>query len=461
MPLFREDNFLVVHTGSQNTIFSFGLKDSLAAPQYKIPSVVFFDKSTNEYRSTNINGQLKEISPIKGSRVVDISALQALFKFILQTIVQKHPIITINQIPLLWIVPSISYSRAAIEQVTKFVFETLELTAFNVLDLSVSSSFGLGATSSSLVVNIGHESTQIMPVIGGAGIKYAAKRLEVGGKTIDDELKKLLPHLTDSQISSLKTSSIFEVLNSHADSFYSLADLSESKTASDDEFDVARIVAEGDEKKIFEEKENGALDELKANNELEKNSFVDASGETLYIGKERFQASAKLVAEVADGIYESLLRVPDLDKRQECYDNLVFVGSTCNIIGLKQAIVIKLCEHHLTKPANGKKGKTDLNGVNSAIAAYQQTDDAVEEPSENAGPSQVPSSIKMVKHPDYFPEWKKPKGKGGSWLDVYFLGGEIYSKQIFGANSNHGGDSFIDTEVYEERGPLAIWDVSL
>lgn len=455
MPLFREENFLVVHTGSQNTLFSFGLQDSLATPQYKIPSVVYLDKTANEYRSTNTTGELTAVYPIVASRIVDVPALQALLKFVLQTIVLKHPIITINQIPLLWIAPSISYSRSAVEQITNYVFELLELTAFNVLDLSIASSFGLGATTSTAVINVGHESTQIVPVIGGAGIKYAARRLEIGGKSIDDELKKLLS-LTDAQLTALKQSPIFEVLNRHDDSFYSLADLSESKNASDDDFDVAKLVADGDEKKIIDN-EVDEVDELKRNTEVETNLFM-FGGEKITVGKERFQGCGKLVAAVAEGIYETLQLVPDLEKRQECYDNLVFVGSTCHIAGFKQAVVIKLCEDYLTRPAGEKK---KANGVNSAIAVYQQTDDQVETSTKDLGPRQVPASIKMVKHPDYFPEWKQPKEKGGSWVDVYFLGGEIYAKQIFGANSNHGGDSFIDTDVYEEKGPQAIWDVSL
>lgn len=456
MPLFREDNFLVVHAGSQHTLFLFGLLDSLTTPQYKVPSVVYLDKAANEYRSTNTTGDLQAVWPVQGSRIVDVKAFQALLKFVLQTIIHKHPIITINQIPLLLIVPSISYSRNAIEQVTKFVFETMEFTAFNVLDLSVAVTYGLGATSSSLVINIGHESTQIMPVIGGTTIKFGAKRLPVGGRTIDEDLHKLLPQLSAQQVEALKCSDIYEVLNDHQDSFYSMADLSESKNASDDEFDVAKMVTEDDGDKKTE-------DEQKSNNELQKNFFVDPETDAkVYIGKERFQGTARLVAAVAEGIFESLQHVPDLEKRQECFDNLAFVGSTCNINGLKQAIVLKLCEDYLTgPPVTRKKGKNDTTSINSAIAAYQLTDEAVESNGDHVGSLQVPYSIKMVKHPDYFPEWKKPKEKGGAWSDVFFLGGEIYAKQIYGANSNHGGDSFIDTDIYEERGPQAIWDVCL
>lgn len=458
MPLFRDENILVVHAGSEHTLFLFGLLDTLTTPHYKIPTVVYLDSSTNQYRASNPEGKYTEIRPIRCSRIVDVNAFQALLKLVFQTIIATHPILTINQVPLLLIIPSLSYSRAAVELISKFVFEVLEFTAFNVFDLSIAASIGLGATGSSLVINIGHESTQIMPVIAGTCVKYAGVRLDVGGKSVDEDLAALLPQLSHDQIVALKTSSIYEVLSDHATSFYSRADLAESKTTSDDEFDVAKIVTEENgEKKLLEEEEKVAA---KPNSELERNIFVDASGAKIFIGKERFQGTSRLVTALSEGIHEALQQVPDVEKRQECYDNLIFVGGTSNITGLKQAVVIKLCDDYLTRPPPSKKKSKNDQNVNLAIAAYQQADDSGDVGVESSGALQVPSSIKLVKHPEYFPEWKKPKDKGGSWADVYVLGGQIYAKQIFGANSNHGGDSFLDTDIYEERGPQAIWDVS-
>lgn len=466
MPLFREENFLIIHTGSKHTLFSFGLQDTLSPPQYKLPTVVYLDKSTNVYHASN-TGNLEEIWPVRASRIVDVKAYQALLKFILQTIISQYPILTINQVPLLLIVPSLSYSRSAIEQITRYVFETLEFTAFNVLDLSIASTFGLATMSSAVVVNVGHESSQIMPVIGGTSIKHAGKRLEIGGKSITDELRKLLPHFSEAQITALKISKIYEVLSDHTESFYSLDDLKENKSNQGDDFDVAKLVTEENQNGIgvSDEKADGEEEneeDKKPNSQLDKNWFKDPiSGNKIYVGKERFQGTDKLVDVLATSIYDSLKGIPDLEKRQECFDNIIFTGSTFHIEGLKQAVIIKLCERHLVRPQSTKKGsKGGQNGVNSAIAAYQQTDEAAEE-TKSAGPLQNPSLVRLAKHPEYFPEWKRPKEHGGSWLDVYFLGGEIYSKQVFGTNSNHGGDSFIDTDIYEERGPQAIWDVVL
>lgn len=463
MPLYRDDSFLVVHPGSQNTIFSFGLLDSLSPPQYKIPSVVYKDTSTNEYRSKREENEstLIEIHPIKGSRIVDLDAFNHLLKIILQSVISNNPIITINQIPLLLVTPSLKWSRFDVEHVTKYVFESLEFTAFNILDLSIASTFAIGASTNSLVVNVGHESTQVVPVLGYQLVKFASKYLEnVGGITIDGELKRLLPHLNEGQINALKTSNIYEVLNDTEGSFYSFDALNTEKN--DEDFDVASYVAkeEGGESQmdIDEKKEE---EESKPNSELEKNYFLDpVSNEKIYIGKERFQGTYKLVSQIVTAIHKTLTAIPDLEKRQDCYENLIFVGSTFNIPGLKRAIITKLIENHLIKPPSDASKTSDEDKVNSAIAAYQQSDDPYAA-NDNVALNQVPTTIKAVKYPDYFPEWKKPKETNGSWNDVYFLGGQIYSKQIFGANSNHGGDSFLDADIYEDRGPQAIWDVAL
>ena len=110
MPLFREENFLVIHVGSLHTIFLFGLQDSLSPPQYKVPSVVF-QAENGEYHSKNEEGKYKEIKPVQGSRIVDLEAFQYLLNIILQSVISQNPIITISQIPLLLITPSYLYSQ--------------------------------------------------------------------------------------------------------------------------------------------------------------------------------------------------------------------------------------------------------------------------------------------------------------------------------------------------------------
>ena len=460
MPLYKEECFLVVQPGSEFTIFSFGLQDSLAPPQYKIPSIVYQDPTTKQYKATNDEPNLLEIRPIHLSKIVNLDAFNYLLKVILQSVISKNPIITINQIPLLLIKPSLTWSRSQIEYITKYVIESLEFTAFNVVDISLASTFGVGSTTSSVVVNVGKDYIQVVPVLGYQAIKFSGKYLTgAGGSTINQELQKLLPEFTESQIEDLKVSGIYEVLNTHESSFYSLADL--NKTGNDEEqFDVAKLVADGDIAKLEGEEEEE--EEKKSNHELGTNFFIDSkTSEKVSVGKERFQGSTTLVKLISDAVYNSLSNIPDSEKRQECYDNLIFIGSTFKIPGLKEAILLKLSQDYLVKePTSGRSKASDSNGVNSAILAYQQAEEMTDtEGSSNL--AQVPNSVKLAKYPEYFPEWKKPKERGGSWEDVSFLGGEIYAKQIFSNNSNHGRELFVDSDVYEESGPQSIWNATI
>lgn len=475
MPLYREDNFLVVHVGSEHTRFSFGLQDSLSPPEYKLPSRIYQNPATKEYQAVkkDEDSGLVEVWPIRGSKIADLDAFKYLLKTVLQSVVSSHPIVTINQIPLLLIAPTTTWSRLQVESITKYVIESLEFTGVNILDLSVASNFGLGNNPSSLVVNLGKKSTQIGAVINYQMLKYPSKWFGFGSDLINEELQLLLPNLTPAQIEALKTSLIFEVITDD-ESFYSLSDLT---NPTEDDIDVAKMVTEenggvngtnGDAKKLEasangeEGGEEGEETPEVANNKLEKNTFKDPeTNQDITVGKERFQGSTKLINLLAEKIHLVACQIPDLERRQECYNNLIFVGSSFKIPGLKHAVLAKLAHDYLVRTPQDPANNQDPNDVNSAIAAYQQADDANENPEGEFVISQVPTSIRMAKYPDYFPEWKQPKESGGSWEDIYFLGGQIYAKQIFGANSNSNGELFVDGDNYEERGPQAIWNCVL
>lgn len=447
MPLYREENFLVIHVGSEHSIFSFGLQDPLSPPEYKIPSVVYYNAETKQYSPTS--GQ--PVRPLQNSKIVNMEAFQYLLKVILQSVVAQNPIITILQIPLLLIAPSNVWSRSQIEHITKYVMESLEFNAFNIIDLSVACNFGIGNGSNLFVVNLGKSSTQFTTVINYQNLKFASKVVNYGSELINEELAGILPGMLSEQIEALKISPIYEVVVNDVNSFYSIADLNRVLEGKNDEdqFDVAKLVIDNEQ----------TSDTSKPNNELEKNSFV-YNDQVLTVGKERFQGTTELLERLSADIYATLQKIPDIKKRQECFDNLIFVGSTFKIPGFKHALMTRLSYDFLVRSPQQQAERT-ANGVNLAIAAYQQSDEVNDNHEGEFNLSQVPNSIKLAKFPDYFPEWKKPKSSGGSWDDVYFLGGQIYAKQIFGGNSNANGELFVDVDNYEEIGPQIIWTTSL
>ncbi|CAK9437895.1 uncharacterized protein LODBEIA_P22730 [Lodderomyces beijingensis] len=464
MPLYKEDNYLVISPGSKVSLFSCGLRDSLSPPQFRIPSVVYQSHSTQAYLSTpsnddgddgngNGNDDLKPIYPIQDSKIVDLDAFNALLRIILSSIIKSNPILTINHIPMLIIVPSLTWSKRQVEYITKFVFEKLEITAFNILDLSLASVFSIGGgTVNSTVVYVEDSSIQVVPVIGYQSIKFAGSYIKgAGAHIINEEIKEKVNDLSDSQIEDLKYSGIFEFLPDGKQD----AQADAAADNADGEFDVAKIVAES----------NGADEseqtKIKNNRKYDKNFFIDSqTKEKITIGKERFFTSSRLIDVIAKGIYDTLLNIDDLDKRQDCYDNIILVGPVFQIRGLKNQVIAKLESEYLVRePPSDKNGNTESK-VNSAIARYQQTDD-VDDGAHLSTLSQVPNSIGLAKLPEYFPEWKIPKAFGGSWQDLYFLGGEIYAKQIFSGGSHHNKELFVGSDMYEERGPQSIWDVSI
>jgi actin-related protein 9 len=88
------------------------------------------------------------------------------------------------------------------------------------------------------------------------------------------------------------------------------------------------------------------------------------------------------------------------------------------------------------------------------------------------GISQSPTSIKTVKPPEYFPEWKNPSAtaaaetSGGSaggaagWEEASFLGAQVAAKVVFIVD---GGISkgFLSRGEFNDLGPAGILDCAL
>lgn len=372
------------------------------------------------------------IYPISKGRITNIQAFNFFLKLIYKSILAKHP--TVTNIPFL-LLSSSGWSRLDIESITQYVFESMELNAFTIIPSSLATIYAYGAQSTGIVVDIGYDKTEITPVVDYGVFNYTKKILDIGGNDINANLSKLLPNLSEGQIEILKKSNIYEILNDEdkQNSFFGKDGL---KNDDESEFDVAAIVTSGRTREILEEREKKGKDQI-PNSQLEKNFFIDEENNEVTVGKERFKGSERLIKEISKGIYESLSKIVDLNKRQEAWDHILVVGKTTKIKGFLEALNTELVEEYLI----GKELQE-----NPAQIAFQTT----------TTPSlvfnQVPNSIKLGKMPEYFPEWKK-----AGYADSYFLGGQIVSKQIFGT---HNENFFVTRQSYNDKGPLAIWDTS-
>lgn len=71
----------------------------------------------------------------------------------------------------------------------------------------------------------------------------------------------------------------------------------------------------------------------------------------------------------------------------------------------------------------------------------------------HASHSQTPTSLKQVKFPDYFPEWKDAGTE-----EAVFLGAQVHAKVVFVVDTLGGASSrgYLSRVEYNEMGPGGI-----
>ena len=77
---------------------------------------------------------------------------------------------------------------------------------------------------------------------------------------------------------------------------------------------------------------------------------------------------------------------------------------------------------------------------------------------QHRGNSQTPTSIKTVKTPEYFPEWKDPRVSGME--EAGFLGAQVAAKVVFVVDQG-SSKGFLTRSDYNEMGPSGIHECGL
>ncbi|KAL8820880.1 MAG: hypothetical protein Q9223_001000 [Gallowayella weberi] len=222
------------------------------------------------------------------------------------------------------------------------------------------------------------------------------------------------------------------------------------------------------------------------------------------VGIERFQAATGgILDQVADAIHRCILSVPDIGKRVEFWDNLVFVGNGSRVRGFKDALIAKLNSKYLISPssatiftselpsnfttpvatgANTPQPQSHISashhgpGVNPLLAAavtasnpgglappgqaqhlhaqlqmqqYQQQQNQHSQ-HQHLGHGQTPTSIKLMKMPEYFPEWKDAGTE-----EAAFLGAQVAAKVVFVVDQGLS-KGFMSRTEYNDLGPQGI-----
>ncbi|ONH66653.1 Actin-like protein ARP9 [Cyberlindnera fabianii] len=407
MAPFHEDNYFVMPTK--------------VYPHATLPNA-FASTSTDESTA---------IYPIQGGKIINIDAFNFFIKLIYKGYLKTRPFA--SNTPLVMISSS-RWTKLQIETITQYMFESVGIQAFTIIPAALAAVYAYGGQQNAVVIDIGKENTEIVPVVDYSVVKSATKVIPFGGDSINESLQKMLPNWTLDQIESLKKSDVFEVLSDEdkKKSFFGM----DALEAEGDNFDVAEIVTSGRTREILEEREKH--NEQKAPNaQLENNTFTDVDGNQITIGKERFKGCELLISKISTAVFSTLEKIVDLTKRQEAWDHVIIIGRTSRIAGFIEALNTQIIEDHLV-------GKDLQQSV--AQAAFQTSS------ASHIQFSQTPNSIRFAKMPEYFPEWKKT-----GYADVSFLGAQIVAKQIF---SSHNESMYVSKQAYNERGPLAFWDLA-
>ncbi|GAB7363584.1 hypothetical protein MBLNU230_g4155t1 [Neophaeotheca triangularis] len=208
------------------------------------------------------------------------------------------------------------------------------------------------------------------------------------------------------------------------------------------------------------------------------------------VGPERFQAaSGGILDSLADAIHFTVQSCPELSKRSELWDNLVFLGNGSRVRGFKDALLQRLQAKYLISPSSATIFTSELpsnlstpmgtgaqtpqqqmpgqqpqhGGVNPLLLAATTAQNPHLNPGQQAmyaahsssGHGQTPTSMKVTKIPDYFPEWKEL-----GYDEAHFLGAQVAAKVLFVVDGG-GSKGFMTRTDYNEQGPRGVHEVAL
>ncbi|KAJ3024362.1 Actin-like protein arp9 (SWI/SNF complex component arp9) [Thoreauomyces humboldtii] len=130
------------------------------------------------------------IRPIKQGLPVDWPALAGLWQHLLLRELPFAINRSRNDWSLLLTVP-VSWGRDDHARATKIMFEDLNMLAFTIIEQPLVTLYGCNMTTG-LVIDIGHETTDVTPILDNSIIRHAHKSIAVGGRDIEKHLARLL-----------------------------------------------------------------------------------------------------------------------------------------------------------------------------------------------------------------------------------------------------------------------------
>lgn len=205
----------------------------------------------------------------------------------------------------------------------------------------------------------------------------------------------------------------------------------------------------------------------------------------LEVGPERFQCgSGGILERIADAVHRTVQSCSEVNRRSELWDSVIIVGNGSKVRGFKEALLATLNSKYLISPSSATIFTSELpsnlstpmatgantpqpqmhhqsSGVNPLLLAATTAQNPHLNPSSSglghssshnmhSSHAQTPTSIKMAKIPDYFPEWKDV-----GYDEAAFLGAQVAAKVLFVVDQGLS-KGYVTRTDYNDQGPQAI-----
>ncbi|KAK6357938.1 Actin-like protein arp9 (SWI/SNF complex component arp9) [Orbilia blumenaviensis] len=217
--------------------------------------------------------------------------------------------------------------------------------------------------------------------------------------------------------------------------------------------------------------------------EEKKRQEAAQSGERrreIEVGTERFKAAEGGILEaIADAAHRVVSSADNYNMRSECWNSVIIAGNGCRVKGFKDALLNTIVSKYQVSPSSGTIFTSELpsniptpsgTGTNtpqpSTFSSQQPNALLLQAAANNAAlaaagqhhlsipqPNQGPSSIKIAKIPEYFPEWKDY-----GFEECMFLGAQLGAK-IYFVTDQGANKGFVSRADYNSLGPQAIHNI--
>ncbi|RYO32824.1 hypothetical protein AA0113_g11721 [Alternaria arborescens] len=207
------------------------------------------------------------------------------------------------------------------------------------------------------------------------------------------------------------------------------------------------------------------------------------------VGTERFMADGDGTLEkIADAVYRAISSIDEVGKRSDLWEQLVVCGNGSKLRGFKESLLQTIQTKYLVSPSSatiftseipsnvstplgtgantpqpqlGPHGGSQVNplllAATTAQTQHMMPHGGIPGMSGNTHSShgQTPTTIKFIKPPEYFPEFKDV-----GFDESAFLGAQVAAKVIFVVDQGQS-KGYMTRPDYNDQGPQGIHDYSL